>query len=42
MSRLSAGDHQLIIAQVTDAEAGAAHEPLVYHAGAYCAAAPIA
>lgn len=41
-SRLSAGDHQLIIAQVTDAEAGAAHEPLVYHAGAYCAAAPIA
>lgn len=41
VSRLSAGDHQLVIAQVTDAEAGAAHEPLVYHAGAYCAAAPI-
>ncbi len=41
VSRVAAGDHQLVIAQITDAEVGAAHEPLVYHAGAYCAAAPI-
>jgi flavin reductase (DIM6/NTAB) family NADH-FMN oxidoreductase RutF len=38
--RIEAGDHRLIIALVTDAETGA-RDPLVYHAGAYCAAAPI-
>ncbi|WP_026931704.1 flavin reductase family protein [Glycomyces tenuis] len=38
--RIEAGDHRLIIALVTDVEAGI-RDPLVYHAGAYCAAAPI-
>jgi hypothetical protein len=31
----------VVLALVVDAEAGGDHEPLVYHAGGYCAAAPL-
>ena len=39
--RIAAGDHHLVLALVVDADPGASHEPLVYHAGGYCAAAPL-
>lgn len=39
--RIEAGDHHLVLALVADAETGGSHEPLVYHAGGYCAAAPL-
>jgi hypothetical protein len=31
----------VVLALVVDAETGGSHEPLVYHAGGYCAAAPL-
>ncbi|MCD0443004.1 flavin reductase family protein [Glycomyces sp. A-F 0318] len=39
--RIEAGDHHVVLALVVDAETGGSHEPLVYHAGGYCAAAPL-
>jgi len=39
--RIRAGDHHVVLALVVDAETGGSHEPLVYHAGGYCAAAPL-
>jgi flavin reductase (DIM6/NTAB) family NADH-FMN oxidoreductase RutF len=41
VERIEAGDHHLVLALVVDAETGGSHEPLVYHAGGYCAAAPL-
>jgi flavin reductase (DIM6/NTAB) family NADH-FMN oxidoreductase RutF len=41
VDRIEAGDHHLVLALVVDAEADGTHEPLVYHAGGYCAAAPL-
>lgn len=41
VERIEAGDHHLVLALVVDADQGDAHEPLVYHAGGYCAAAPL-
>ncbi|MEU6860509.1 flavin reductase family protein [Glycomyces sp. NPDC046736] len=40
--RIEAGDHHVVLALVVDAETGGSHDPLVYHAGGYCAAAPLA
>jgi flavin reductase (DIM6/NTAB) family NADH-FMN oxidoreductase RutF len=39
--RIEAGDHHVVLALVVGAETGDDHEPLVYHAGGYCAAAPL-
>jgi flavin reductase (DIM6/NTAB) family NADH-FMN oxidoreductase RutF len=39
--RVEAGDHHLVLALVVAADHGGSHEPLVYHAGGYCAAAPL-
>ncbi|MFG3342295.1 flavin reductase family protein [Glycomyces sp. NPDC048151] len=39
--RIEAGDHHVVLALVVDAETGGDHDPLVYHAGGYCAAAPL-
>ncbi|MEU5871385.1 flavin reductase family protein [Glycomyces sp. NPDC047369] len=39
--RIAAGDHHIVLALVVDAAAGGDHDPLVYHAGGYCAAAPL-
>jgi flavin reductase (DIM6/NTAB) family NADH-FMN oxidoreductase RutF len=39
--RIEAGDHHVVLALVVEAETGGSHEPLVYHAGGYCAAAPL-
>lgn len=40
--RIEAGDHHVVLALVVDAETGGGeHDPLVYHAGGYCAAAPL-
>jgi len=39
--RIEAGDHHIVLALVVDAAAGGDHDPLVYHAGGYCAAAPL-
>jgi flavin reductase (DIM6/NTAB) family NADH-FMN oxidoreductase RutF len=39
--RIEAGDHHIVLALVVAAATGGDHEPLVYHAGGYCAAAPL-
>ncbi|MDA1360992.1 flavin reductase family protein [Glycomyces luteolus] len=39
--RFEVGDHHLVIGLVTDIESDEDRDPLVYHAGGYCAAAPI-